>query len=358
MNLEKLKVGQTFKNYKELCKTLGIKEKSGKSRQLQIEEFQRYFQASKKGQAITIEKIYPSALRKVDNSYLGGNQKYVKDLMVALLNYLSARSKKETNSAFVTNLQLFEMSGMINSQYRPTKHQIESFLENHPLLEKSDVDIFLERTGVKMRKVLKTTLEILHKKLWINYRPAHLFVNKFFLLKNSDIVKSRSATDEEETTILNIKKDVATEMGFENEDYVERAIYAAGKSKEYNAEVNKRIKEKFGWDYCYFGWRIDFHEDIKEDSERYKKRLEEAELEEVEVAKLSLNGKIGESIDNQARTMYKKDLKRAEKLVEEVWGEMSNIGKKDMPEKYKDEWIEGQLLLTDLLIKLPQSKPK
>jgi hypothetical protein len=357
MNLEKLQVGQTFKNYKELCKTLGIEEKKARSKNFQIKELQRHFQFSRNGQSITIEKIYPHALKKVDNSYFGKNQKYVKDLAVALLNYLSARSKKETNSEFVTNLMLFEMSGMINSQYRPTKYQMENFLESHPLLEKSDVDVFLERTGIKMRKVLKTTLEILRTKLWINYRPAHLFVNKFFLLKNTDVIKSRPATDEEETTITNIKKEVAKEMGFEREDYVEKAIYAAGKSKIYNAEVNKRIKETFGWDYCYFGWKIDFHKNIKEDTERYKQRLKEEELEEVEAAKVSLNGKMGESIDKQAKHMYEKDLKRAEKLVDAVWGERSNVGQKNIPERYKDEWIEGQLLLTDLLIKLP-SKPK
>lgn len=347
MNLEKLKVGQIFKNYVELCKTLEIEEKKGRSKKFQIRELQRYFQYSKHGQSIIIKKIYTSALEKEDNSYLGGNQKYVKDLTIALLNYLASRSKKETNSEFVTNLMLFEMSGMVNSQYRPTKYQLEAFLEDHPLLEKADVDIFLERTGIKMRRVLKTTLEILRKKLWINYRPAHLFANRFVFMNNVDVVKSRPATDEEETIIMNIKKEVAKEMGFEDEESVEKAIYAAGKSKVYNAEVNRRIKEKFQWDYCYYGWKIDFHETIKDDAIRYKKRLDE-----VEEARLSLNGKMRESIDNQARSMCKKDLKRAEELVDEFWEEERT----DIPQKYSDEWIEGQLLLTDLLIKLP-SRP-
>jgi len=58
MNLANISVGQTIKNYKELCALLGVELKTGKSKQLQLSEFELYFKYKKAGHSFIIEDIY------------------------------------------------------------------------------------------------------------------------------------------------------------------------------------------------------------------------------------------------------------------------------------------------------------
>ena len=57
MNLENLEL-KTYKNYKELCGILEEPIKGGKSKQLQMKDFERYFKYHKEGNKITIDDIY------------------------------------------------------------------------------------------------------------------------------------------------------------------------------------------------------------------------------------------------------------------------------------------------------------
>ena len=61
------------KNYKVLCELLEQETKTGKSRQLQMKEFSRYFEWKKSGQKFIITDIYETPLEKVDNRKYGNN---------------------------------------------------------------------------------------------------------------------------------------------------------------------------------------------------------------------------------------------------------------------------------------------
>lgn len=79
MQIENLKVGMTIKNYKELCKLLEVDVKAGKSKQLQLTDFQRYFDYLKEGNKFIIKEIYNVPKVKVDNRINnkgGNNMKY------------------------------------------------------------------------------------------------------------------------------------------------------------------------------------------------------------------------------------------------------------------------------------------
>ena len=60
-----------FKNYKDLCNYLEEPVKSGKSKQLQIKDWERYFMYNKSGNKFIITKVYDSPVKKVDRR--GGN---------------------------------------------------------------------------------------------------------------------------------------------------------------------------------------------------------------------------------------------------------------------------------------------
>ena len=70
MNIEKIKelyVGQEFANYRRLCEFLEEKEKGGKSRDLQIKNWQRYFSFEKRGHKLIIIDVYDEPKNKIDN---------------------------------------------------------------------------------------------------------------------------------------------------------------------------------------------------------------------------------------------------------------------------------------------------
>ena len=50
INTNALKTNQIFKNYKELCEYLDEPIKTGKSKQLQLKDWERYFSYEKEGQ--------------------------------------------------------------------------------------------------------------------------------------------------------------------------------------------------------------------------------------------------------------------------------------------------------------------
>ena len=65
MNLENLEL-KTYKNYKELCGILEEPIKGGKSKQLQMKDFERYFEFHKEGNKIVIDNIFSEEKEKID----------------------------------------------------------------------------------------------------------------------------------------------------------------------------------------------------------------------------------------------------------------------------------------------------
>ena len=66
MNTNNLTVGYTYKNWKELCATLGVEPKTQGHKRHQEKEFKRYFSWTKQGQKITIVEIYDTPKEKED----------------------------------------------------------------------------------------------------------------------------------------------------------------------------------------------------------------------------------------------------------------------------------------------------
>lgn len=65
MNLELLQVGTKVK-YATLCEAFGVEKKTGKSKQLQMKEFERYINMEKEGTWFNIIEIYSEPKEKVD----------------------------------------------------------------------------------------------------------------------------------------------------------------------------------------------------------------------------------------------------------------------------------------------------
>ena len=69
MNISKLYLGLTIKNYKELCIFLEIPVKGGNGKQIQLNELSRYCNFTKEGKKFTFNEIYEEPLEKIDLRY-------------------------------------------------------------------------------------------------------------------------------------------------------------------------------------------------------------------------------------------------------------------------------------------------
>lgn len=74
MEVNKLYSGQVIKNYKELCKLLNIKVKTGNSKKAQITELKRFCSFTKEGQKIIINEVYDIPLP--ENKNMGNTSKF------------------------------------------------------------------------------------------------------------------------------------------------------------------------------------------------------------------------------------------------------------------------------------------
>ena len=71
MNINSLELKE-YKNYKILCSVLEDKVKTGKSKQLQQEDWKRYFKWDKKGHKFIITEIYDKPKEKIDGRINNG----------------------------------------------------------------------------------------------------------------------------------------------------------------------------------------------------------------------------------------------------------------------------------------------
>ena len=87
MNVNNLKIGQTIKNYKELCELLDCKINAGDSKKSQLKELERHVKYHKEGNKFIVDEIYTNPKEKQDNrkNNKGKSADYIDDLELRLL---------------------------------------------------------------------------------------------------------------------------------------------------------------------------------------------------------------------------------------------------------------------------------
>jgi hypothetical protein len=346
MNLQNLHEGQVVKNYKELCALLDITEKIGNSRKSQIKEIERHFKFKKEGHLIIVEKVYDKAEIKMDGRKLGNRSIYVDDVSVQLLNYLVENKTKrykvgDSERTFLTARNIFQITGMINSKYLPTKQSIKAFIDETPKsLEIEDLNEFFARTESKMREILMSSLKNLDARLMITYERRHLV---------SDKGKNRISTEKEEDMILDIKDIVMNEMLSPmviNKNLGK--LFFQGKLSEFYLRVNELVFDEMKLNRIQYGFLIGHGERLEHNFKTYKK-----EFEELTKLRFSLNGKFANFTNKDAERKYLKSMREYEEAIEDM------VKKADenieyAPTKPSDNWVDNQFFLTDKLIKLPK----
>ena len=207
IDISKLEIGMTVKNYKLLCELLGQEVKSGKSKKYQLEEFARYFEWEKSGQKFIISDIYDAPLTKEDKRKLGNNSIYVQCIEVILLQYLS---KQEGYTRTFTKRNWWEMLGMASHKYGRTP---ENKLKNLDYRITSwEVRHFYQRCNKKLAQILFSALNSLKNRKLITYEIQTVIVTKDKRGKEQYF----EATDLQKKQILEVERHVLHNiMGYE-----------------------------------------------------------------------------------------------------------------------------------------------
>lgn len=355
MNLQNLYEGQVVKNYKELFELIRKdkkeKMKGGKSKIIKLQELGRYVKFKRgEGQSYIIEQIYTHEMSKQENKKKLGNRSiYIDDISVQLLGYLVEDNvdKVVVNNderVFLTARKIFQITGMINNKYLPTKLSIEAYIDDASInLKTEDVDEFYARTEAKMREMLKSALANLERRLILLVEKRH---------KVFDGRRNRMTTNKEERKILGIKNKIMNELLSSNVANKNLGkIYFIGKLPEFYQRVNEEVADQLGLHRIQYGFLLGYTDRLEENLSSYKK-----EYEELLKIKNSLNEKFVTFVDKDAKRRY---LKMKKEHQEELEKFMEIIGSQDYekPLPPSKNWEDNQIYLTEDLIKLPPDIP-
>ena len=170
MNLSNIQAGQTFKNYKELCRALSEQVKGGKSKQLQLKEWERYFTYKKEGNKFIIAEIFEQPKPKQDKRKEGHNETPYINLIEKLILDLLVQHKEKGNVFLSKNLLLKELK-MINDnyiRYRNKRFKLSDFTG----IPKIHIDEFYDTTDDTLTRNLERALNKLEKQSLIFWSRA------------------------------------------------------------------------------------------------------------------------------------------------------------------------------------------
>ena len=340
MNIDKLYVGQTFKNYKELCIFLDAPIRNGKSKTLQLLDFARYFIHTKQGQKITITEIFAEPLAKIDHrkdiDKEGNNSKYVEHVKVLLLNILL---QCENYTYTLTKNKWFELLGMVNKMYLDKDIAKMIISKNDPRIKDFEINHFYFRTNGQLTRILFDSFNSLKRKCLIKYREVNIIVRLNEKLQEVHT----EATKAEELLILDAQYTALADMELNSI----MQVVLKFRTEEYQNKVNKKLQES-NIKYFYKQLELMFNKD--------NVLRELSSLDIIKQHKQELNDKILDIINHNARKTYQKNQEEYDLKLDDFLYNDNHIGH-CKPESgfkmflHKDEYLDLQMIIADYLIK-------
>lgn len=294
MKIENLKVGQVLKNYKELCKLLGLKptSKANNSRKAQFKELERYCKYHKEGHKIIIDEIYSEELKKVDKRTKGNNVKYANDMEYLILSLLNKfEISKDEKVGFSKNL-LFSHCGLINHNYRLVKGNTLKFSQMIDMPVQTINECF-DYTNNRMLKTLQSALNRMQRQALITWSNGYNLV----LIDNKGQEYLEVATIEDEKVIMSIERNIMLKMGYTNK----RLIFMSGQWNSFKEKATKQLKIIYP-DLSYYYDNISFNYNNAD----IAKALSEYETLDKKEVKQKVNTNFSKSLDGTIDRRHKK----------------------------------------------------
>lgn len=260
MNINNISEGQIFKNYKVLCEGLNEPVKTGKAKQLQLKDWERYFEYGKSGNSFIIHKIYDSPSEKVDNR--GKKSIYGNAIQLLITDLLARRQGYIT----ISKNKLMLSVGMINVNYGECSKSVKKLSKYIDIDERMIYDFYNINNG-NLTGILETALNNLQDKSVLMY-------NK--IIKVCEVSKfiPRKATNYEITKILECEKETLEELGFSDKSKVR----VSNKWNKFQKEVLNKLNKCTDIKYYFSAYEIIINEKY---IEQERNKLAELLLEQV-----------------------------------------------------------------------------
>ena len=268
MKIENLKEGQVLKNYRELCEILEIKHYTGgKSKQLQLKDFQRFCEYHKDGNNFIIDKILENPKEKIDKrGKIGNNRKYIDNIKNIVLYELN---NTKDNTIILTKNKALELVGIVNINFAIGKNNVDEVSEKLNI-DKFYINNFYRNNYSELIKILERALEDMHNKGIINFKKTFQICEKI-CMKNCKKVKKeecdkvkkeeckvmsrkqcenyrethRLVTDKENDLILRTEQRILSKYGFTNK----KEVFIKGKYNQMIKETSIQISENNNYYY-------------------------------------------------------------------------------------------------------------
>ena len=220
--MNKLEVGQIFKNYKAVCEWLEIKPTTGTAKIAQIKEFERYCKYYRDGQKYIIDEVFDNPTEKIDgrvNNKGGNNNKYfdlMDNVIIDLLKHGDVCESQKT--LFCDKIPLFIMNEY-NTYYNISLDTMAKRYKTTNNLVKTYYDKMLNIT----KKCFLSSLNRLKRQGIIDYEIGYTVMNYY---GGTEYI---SPNDKMFSTIKQAEAEVYNEMEI----------------KPYDKMMNKNINKEF-----------------------------------------------------------------------------------------------------------------
>lgn len=233
MNTENIEVGMVVKNYKELCTLLDEKVTTGKGKQLQIENWTRYFDFERDGNKYIIKKVYnmPLAKAKPDKAKkkISKNDIYTRYIQVILTKHL-----KETNQSYYTTTDLLKLFGFVNDNWG-NMELLFKFTNNHNCTYKQ-AKYYYNQLYMRVMSYCVTAF-----KRCLGRLSQRKYINWYEVYRVCDIYGDGKISEERNATKSEI--DLYTEISYKLKEEMRISYINMYNAEEYYNRLNEELKE-------------------------------------------------------------------------------------------------------------------
>lgn len=246
MNIENLEL-KTYKNYKELCNTLNLKVVSGKSKQLQLIELERYCEYHKEGQKIIIDKVYKKPKEKMKSKTNSGiiarikQGEYSKEMFPLVKNFVA----NSPNLEYISKGRMLKILGLKNNNYdiaRKYPKEVAKYLSDKLKLEisKDDIEIITFAIYENANDKINNAFKNLEKMKYIYSYSDKLLTTYFNYKINIPTINDAKIIEE---TMLISRIEVMKKYLVDKNEISEFDDYIKMLKDEHGNDINKINKE-------------------------------------------------------------------------------------------------------------------
>lgn len=243
-----LYVGQVIKNYKELCLLLDLIPTTGKSRQYQIQDIDKFISYERKGQKYIITNIYDKPIQN-NKTNIGI---FTKCIEIILLYYMNETYEYNQGDLIISKNSLWRSLGMINHNYGISSSKILELISDevkaNKLTEKDQeiitnemINSFYNKSNSRLSQIMIRALNSLKGRSVIEWNDSYFRVDS-----NNHITREATVTEIQQINEMQ-RKVLSEKFGYE----MIREVFFHNRQKEFYDHVNENLLDKYGWTgYC------------------------------------------------------------------------------------------------------------